>query len=66
VAATTPSVNNFHDDPLFPRIERAVAEILVHNKVAVSVDAWPYLSTCRGFEERGENHWGRYMGATHP
>ena len=33
-----PTVENFRDDPLFPRIERAVAQILRDGKVVAPVD----------------------------
>jgi hypothetical protein len=32
------SVENFHTDPMFPRVERAVAAILVRGKVVAPVD----------------------------
>lgn len=33
-----PTVDNFRDDPLFPRIERVVARILAQGKVVAPVD----------------------------
>jgi hypothetical protein len=36
--AARPSVDNFRDDPLYPRIERAVAKILARGKVVAPVD----------------------------
>jgi hypothetical protein len=33
-----PTVDNFRDDPLYPRIERAVAAILANGKVVAPVD----------------------------
>lgn len=33
-----PTVDSFRDDPLFPRVERAVADILANGKVVATVD----------------------------
>jgi len=37
-SAPIPAVNTFRDDPLFPRVERAVAAILAKGKVVAPVD----------------------------
>jgi hypothetical protein len=37
-AAKPPTVDNYRDDPLYPRIVRAVAPLLVHGKVVAPVD----------------------------
>jgi hypothetical protein len=37
-ATKSPTVDNYRDDPLYPRIVRAVAPLLVHGKVVAPVD----------------------------
>ena len=52
------SVDNFRSDPMFPRIERALAEQLAKGNVVAPVDVLVSLGLLRS-EQLGDWRWGR-------